>query len=149
MTFDYLPALIFGVIGGVAADRFHRQRQVIVANLLRTLVLLVLAATIVSGTVSIAFVLAAIFALGTAETFADGASSTMLPSLVRREDLGVANARTQSAFLFLNQLLGPPIGAFLFVIGMALPFAANAAAFALGAVLISAHRHSCRGSSSS
>ena len=99
-------------------------------------VLLAMVATIVTGTVSIAFVLAAIFALGTAETFADGASSTMLPSLVRREDLGVANARTQSAFILLNQLLGPPIGAFLFVIGMALPFAANAAAFLLGAVLI-------------
>jgi MFS family permease len=136
VMFDFLPALIFGIIGGVAADRFHRQRQVIVSNLLRTAVLLAMVATIVTGTVNIAFVLAAIFALGTAETFADGASSTMLPSLVRREDLGVANARTQSAFIFLNQLLGPPIGAFLFVVGMALPFAANAAAFALGAVLI-------------
>jgi MFS family permease len=136
VMFDFLPALIFGIIGGVAADRFHRQRQVIVSNLLRSAVLLAMVVTIVTGTVNIAFVLAAIFALGTAETFADGASSTMLPSLVRREDLGVANARTQSAFIFLNQLLGPPIGAFLFVVGMALPFAANAAAFALGAVLI-------------
>ena len=136
VTFDFLPTLIFGVIGGVAADRFHRKRMVIVANLLRTAVLVVLAATIVAGSVSVFLVLAAIFALGTAETFADGASSTILPSIVRREDLGVANARTQTAYLFLNQLLGPPIGAFLFVVGMALPFAANAVAFVLGAVLI-------------
>jgi predicted MFS family arabinose efflux permease len=35
-----------------------------------------------------------------------------------------------------NQLLGPPIGAFLFSVGMALPFAANAACFALGAWLV-------------
>ena len=137
VMFDYLPALIFGVIGGVAADRFHRKRMVIVSDLLRVAVLLVLIATIVNGTVSIALVLVAVFALGTAETFADGASSTILPSIVRREDLGVANARTQGAFLLLNQLIGPPIGAFLFVAGMALPFAANAAAFLLGAVLIS------------
>ena len=136
VTFDYLPALLFGVIGGVAADRFHRQRQVIVANLLRTAVLLVMVVTIVSGTVNIAFVLAAIFALGTAETFADGASSTLLPSIVRREDLAVANARTQTAYIFVNQLAGPPIGAFLFVVGIALPFAANAVAFVLGALLI-------------
>ena len=31
----------------------------------------------------------------------------------------------------------PPIGAFLFAAGMALPFATNAACFALGAVLVS------------
>jgi Na+/melibiose symporter-like transporter len=37
----------------------------------------------------------------------------------------------------MNQLVAPPIGAFLFVVGMALPFAANAAAFALGALLVS------------
>jgi predicted MFS family arabinose efflux permease len=43
----------------------------------------------------------------------------------------------QGAFVLTNQLLTPPIGAFLFAVGMALPFAGNAAAFALGAVLIS------------
>ena len=45
-----------------------------------------------------------------------------------REDLGIANARMQGAFLLTNQLVAPPIGAFLFAAGMALPFAANAAA---------------------
>jgi MFS family permease len=134
---EYLPVLLFGVIGGVAADRFDRKRMVIVANIGRALVLVALVATIVTGTVNIALVLSALFVLGTAETFADSASSTLLPGLVAREDLGIANARMQGGFLLTNQLLTPPIGAFLFVIGMALPFAANAAAFALGAVLIS------------
>jgi predicted MFS family arabinose efflux permease len=87
--------------------------------------------------VNIAVVLLALFVLGTSETFADASSSTMLPSLVAREDLGVANARMQGAFLLTNQLLAPPIGAFLFAAGMALPFATNAACFALGGLLIS------------
>jgi predicted MFS family arabinose efflux permease len=87
--------------------------------------------------VNIALVLAALFVLGTAETFADSASSTLLPGMVAREDLGIANSRMQGAFLLTNQLVAPPIGAFLFAAGMALPFAANAAAFAMGAVLIS------------
>ena len=43
----------------------------------------------------------------------------------------------QGAFLLTNQLVAPPIGAFLFAGGMALPFATNAACFALGAVLVS------------
>jgi len=134
---EYLPALLFGVVGGVAADRFDRRGMVVAVNLGRAFVLAVLVATIISGTVTIAVVLVALFVLGTAETFADSASSTLIPSLVGREDLGIANARMQGAFVVMNQLVAPPIGAFLFAIGMALPFATNAAAFALGAVLVS------------
>jgi MFS family permease len=133
----YLPILLFGVIGGAAADRFDRRRMVIVVNLIRSMVLAVLVVTVVSNTVNIALVLAILFVLATAETFADSASSALLPSLVARRDLGIANARLQGAFLLANQLVAPPIGAFLFTIGMALPFATNAAAFALGSVLVS------------
>jgi MFS family permease len=134
---EYLPVLLFGVLGGAVADRFDRRRLVVAVNLARSAVLLVLVAMIVSGSVSILVVLAALFALGTAETFADAASSTLLPGLVPRVDLGIANARMQGAFLLTNQLVAPPIGAFLFAVGMALPFAANAVCFALGAVLVS------------
>jgi MFS family permease len=133
---EYLPALLFGVIGGVAADRFDRKRMVVVVNIGRAFVLAALVITIVTGVVNIALVLAALFVLGAAETFADSASSTLLPGLVAREDLGIANARMQGAFVLMNQLLLPPVGAFLFVVGPAIPFAANAAGFALGAVLI-------------
>jgi MFS family permease len=134
---EYLPALLFGVVGGAAADRFDRRRMVVFVNLGRAVVLAALVATIVSGTVNILVVLGALFVLGTAETFADSASSTLIPSLVARDDLGIANARMQGTFLLTNQLLLPPVGAFLFAVGPAIPFAANAAAFALGAVLIS------------
>ncbi len=134
---EYLPVLLFGVLGGAAADRFDRRRMVIVVNLGRAVVLGVLVATIVSGNVNILVVLVALFVLGTAETFADSASSTLLPGLVAREDLGIANARMQGAFVLTNQLVAPPIGAFLFAAGMALPFATNAACFVLGALLVS------------
>ncbi|MDL2334782.1 MAG: MFS transporter [Chloroflexota bacterium] len=137
ITFDYLPWLLFGLVGGVAADRFNRRLLVIGANIVRAVVLVLLAATIVTGSVSIAYVLAAILALGTAEVFADSASSTLMPSIVPRDDLAVGNARMQGTYITLNQLVGPPIGAFLFAIGMAVPFATNAVAFLLGAVLIS------------
>ena len=134
---EYLPVLLFGVLGGAAADRFDRRRMVVVVNVVRALVLGGLVVVIVTGTVNIAVVLVVLFILGTSETFADSASSTLVPGLVARGDLGIANARMQGAFLLTNQLLTPPIGAFLFAVGMALPFATNAACFALGAVLIS------------
>ncbi len=134
---EYLPSLLFGILGGAVADRVDRRTMVVAVNLGRAIVLVVLSTTIVTGNVDILVVLIALFILGTAETFSDAASSTLIPSLVSREDLGVANARMQGAFLVTNQLVAPPIGAFLFAAGMALPFATNAACFALGAVLIS------------
>jgi Na+/melibiose symporter-like transporter len=134
---QYLPVLLFGVVGGAFADRFDRQRLVIAVDLGRAFVLVVLASTIATGTADVGVVLGALFVLGTAETFADVASSSLVPRVVARRDLGTANARMQGAFLLTNQLVAPPIGAFLFVIGMALPFATNAACFALGAVLVS------------
>ena len=132
-----LPNLLFGLPAGAIADRFDRRRIVAAVNLIRAAVLVVLAATILGGAVSIAIVLAVLFVLGTAEIFADVSSSSLVPRVVPRAHLGIANARLTGSFLLTNQLLAPPIGAFLFSVGMALPFAANAACFALGAVLVS------------
>ena len=133
-----LPALLFGVAGRrrrgparPAADRGGREPRP------RRGAGRCSRAPSSPGTVSIVAVLGALFVLGIAETFADVGSSSLLPRLVRREDLGIANARLQGAFLLTNQLLMPPIGAFLFAVGMALPFATNAACFALGALLVS------------
>ncbi len=134
---EYLPVLLFGVLGGATADRFDRRRMVIVVDLVRALVLAVLVATIVGEAINIGVVLVVLFVLGTAETFADSASSTLVPGLVARDDLGTANARMQGGFLLTNQLVAPPIGAALFAAGMAIPFATNAVCFVLGALLIS------------
>src|SRR5439155_470296 len=43
---EYLPVFLFGVIGGVAADRFDRRRLVAYVNVGRAVVLAVLVATI-------------------------------------------------------------------------------------------------------
>ena len=82
-------------------------------------------------------VLLSLFLMGFAETFADVAASSLLPRVVpEKKDLGIANARLQGSVLLTNQLVAPPIGAFMFALGMAVPFGVNAACFALGAVLI-------------
>ncbi len=133
---EYLPVLLFALVGGVAADRHDRLRMVVVANLARAVVLAGLVASIATGAVQIWLVLAALFVLGVAETFADSASSTLVPSVVARADLGTANARMQGAFLLANQLLLPPVGAFLFAVSPEVPFATNAVCFVVGAALI-------------
>jgi len=131
-----LPWLLFGLHAGAITDRVDRLRLVLVANLLRALVLVVLAATIVSGVVSIALVLGALFLVGTAEVFVDTAAGTLMPMLVDKRDLGVAQARLQTGFIALNQLAGAPIGAALFATGRAFPFGAQVVTVLLAAVLV-------------
>jgi MFS family permease len=131
------PALLFSIWAGAAADRLDRRTIAIVLNLARALVLGLLSATILTGSVNILLVLGALFLLSTAATFADIAEGSLLPRLVPREHLTTANARMNGAFLGMNQLIAPPIGAFLFVVGAAIPFATNAICFVVAAILIS------------
>ncbi len=132
-----LPWLLFGLYAGVVADRLDRRLIMIAANVFRTGVLVVFAATIASDAVEVPTILIALFVLGVAEVFADNTASTLVPMVVATSDLTTANARLTLGFVTLNQLAGPPIGAALFAAGMWLPFGAQAVIMAAGAVLIS------------
>ncbi|MFN2486547.1 MAG: MFS transporter, partial [Acidimicrobiia bacterium] len=112
------PYLLIGLYAGVLADRLNRRRVVIVVNVLRALVVCALAVTIATGRANVVVVLTTLFILGVAEVFADITKSTLLPMVVAKPDLGVGNARIVSGFITANQLVGPPIGAFLFAVGM-------------------------------
>jgi predicted MFS family arabinose efflux permease len=132
-----LPWLLFGVVGGAVADRLNRVTLSAAVEGVRAAVLVVLVVTIVTGGASIAVVLAALFLLGTAEVFSDTASTSLLPSLVERDDLTVANSRLLTGVVTLNQLAGPPLGAVLFATGVMVPFIGQAVLVACGAVLVS------------
>jgi Na+/melibiose symporter-like transporter len=110
--------------------------MVMAANLARALVLVLVVLSIATGSVSIGIVLVALALVATAEVFADNASSTLLPMLVARDDLPLGNARIMAGFVTINQLAGPPIGALLFALGSALPFAAEAILVLFAASLV-------------
>ncbi|KON72637.1 hypothetical protein M768_14105 [Cellulosimicrobium cellulans F16] len=131
-----LPWLLFGLWAGALADRLDRRVVVMVANALRALVVVALCVVIATGHVSIGVVLAVTFLYGVAEVFADSASQTLLPMLVEPRDLGTGNARMQAGFLTANQLLGPPVGAFLFALGTVWPFVVQVVCVALAVVLV-------------
>ncbi len=131
-----LPWLLLGLWAGAVADRLDRRMLVVVADLMRAVVVGVLCLAIVAGWVDVTVVLVAMFLYGVAEVFADTASGTLLPMLVDRADLGVGNARLQAGFLTTNQLVGPPVGAFLFAVGAIWPFAVQVVCVVLGAVLV-------------
>ncbi|WP_405372333.1 MULTISPECIES: MFS transporter [unclassified Microbacterium] len=134
---QFLPWLLFGLHAGAIADRVDRRVLIMVANGTRALVLVALCAFLLTGVANIWVVLVVAFVYGCAEVFVDTTSSTLLPMMVKKADLGIGNARLQAGFLVANQFGGPPLGAFLFAVGSFWPFAVQALAVALAVVLIS------------
>jgi MFS family permease len=135
-TVQWLPPLLFGLVAGALTDRLDRRLIVATVDLVRAVVLTVLTLAVATDRVSIVAVLSVLFALGTAEVFADNSSQTLLPMLVARADLAVANSRLQTGFITVNQMAGPPLGAALFTVGAAWALGAQAVVVALGAVLV-------------
>lgn len=121
-----LPWLLLGLPAGVIADRVDRRLLLVCAESFRALVVVVLAVGLLGGRVGVAFVLVAMLLLGVADVFSNTTSGTLLPMLVAREDLGLANSRLQASYVVCQQLAGPPLGAFLFSLGRAWPFLAQA-----------------------
>ena len=126
VAMQHLPWVLIGLPAGAIIDRVDRRRLSIVVNVVRAIVLAGLSWSIVTDTLDLAILYIALFLIGTAETFADNAASALLATRVPKQHLGIANARLIGTSVLANQLAGPPIGAFLFGMGIALPFAADA-----------------------
>ncbi|MFE3451240.1 MFS transporter [Nonomuraea sp. NPDC059194] len=135
-----LPWLFFSLISGVFVDRLDRRRLTVVVNVVRCLVVGLLALAVAQDLATIPVVYAAGFLLGTCETLGDNAFGALVPTVVAPDDLPRANARMGTVFFAVNRFAAPPVGAALFVAAAALPFGVNAVTFALAAVLLSTMR---------
>ncbi|MEU4241283.1 MFS transporter [Actinoplanes sp. NPDC026619] len=132
----WLPPLLFGLHAGVLSDRHDRRRIVMIADGSRVVVLTALVVLLATDRLTAALALVALGLIATAEVYADNTGSTLTPMLVHRDDLALANARMQFGFLTLNQLAGPPIGAFLFAAGYLWPFLTQGILVLAGVLLV-------------
>ncbi|MFF4774098.1 MFS transporter [Microtetraspora fusca] len=133
----WAPPLVFGLYAGALSDRLDRRMIIVVANMARAVMVGVLIVTMLTHTLSITAALLILGLLATAEVFADNTAATVLPMLVDRDDLALANSRLQTGFITLNQLVGPSIGAALFAAGTTWPFLSEAVLVTLGVIFVS------------
>jgi MFS family permease len=134
-----LPYVLLGPFGGAFADRLRRRTVLLAGDALRMLLMAALAATVASrGPIGLILAFTALAsAAGCAER---PATMALLPRLVGETRLGPANALLHTV-QDLGVLIGPAIGALLLAVGPAwVAFLANAATFAVSALLISTMR---------
>ena len=91
-----LPPLLFGLLGGVYADRWDRRRTMAVVDGVRAVVVAALAVMVALDRVSVLVLLAAAFLLAALGTLFDSASFALLPALVPPDALPRANGRLQA-----------------------------------------------------
>ncbi|WP_326649176.1 MULTISPECIES: MFS transporter [unclassified Streptomyces] len=136
----YLPWLLFGLLGGAVADRVDQQRAMWAVDLLRGALMAAFAVAVWLDLSSMALLFGLAFALTTLQTLFDNAATALLPSLVPAEALGSANARLMTAQQIVGSFLAAPVVPALLVVGAAMPYAADAATYAVAAVLVASLR---------
>lgn len=131
-----LPWLILSLPAGVFLDRHDRQKIMFRANLVRGIVFAFIAVGAATDLLNIYALIAASAIAGVCELFFDMSSQAILPAIVDQESLEIANSRLYISQIISNGFVGLPIGAWIFVIANGAPFAVNALALIIAALLI-------------
>lgn len=137
----FMPALLFGLLSGVVVDRVDRRRLMFLLDLGRAAVVATLALAVVNNQMTVPLLAALSFALGVGTTFFENAASAAVPRVVAKPELERANTRLFAVQTVSGQFLGLPLGGLLFAVAPAVPFAVDAASFAVAGALILAIRN--------
>ncbi len=131
-----LPYIVLSIPAGIVADRFDRRMVLLTTDIIRGLIMLLIAGVVFAGLPVILVVILAVVATCFSAFFSP-AIGAYLPSLVKDEsELGPAN----SAWASLDNLaffIGPAFGALLLSLGsLGFAFLLNAATFGFVALML-------------
>ena len=94
---DSLPALVFGLHGGVLADRAERKRMMVASDLVRAAALVPVAVAGLMGSLPLWALVVSAFVLTTCASYFDPAYGAVLPALAGRDGVQAANALVRAS----------------------------------------------------
>jgi MFS family permease len=131
---QFLPMLLFGLWGGVVADRYPKRRVLMITQISMGLLALVLGLLAITGKAQLWHVYVLAFGLGLATVVDNPTRQTFVVEMVGKADLPNAIALNSASFN-AARVLGPAVaGLLIAAIGTGPVFLVNAASFV--AVLI-------------
>jgi MFS family permease len=131
-----IPMVLFLLFGGVIADRFPRTLVLQLSNLLSAATQGAVAYLVITGQADLWMIIALEAANGTVSAVSFPAMASMVPQLVRREQLQSANALLSLSRGGLT-IIGPTVGALLVVtVGAGWALAVDALTWLVAAVLM-------------
>ena len=138
MMSQWVPAILFGPFGGAAADRMSRRRILILADVVRGIAAIALAALVLmapgrSGLI-LAWLLALSAVMGMGDAFFRPAISAAIPDLVPEKEVTRANSANRLA-LDVSTFLGQGAGGVLFrLIGPGILFLCDGVSYLFAAL---------------
>lgn len=132
-----LPYLLFSLPAGVLIDRVDRRRAMAFVDAFRAVLLAGFTVLVITHAVGLLALYACFFLIGTCETFFRNSAQTLIPQVVEREALPLANGRMMGAEIVMNEFAGQMTGGLLFAIAPPVPFGIDAASFAVSSALLS------------
>lgn len=131
-----VPMVLFLLFGGVIADRFPRTLVLQLSNLLSALTQGMVAYLVITGQADLWMIIVLEVANGTVSAVSFPAMASMVPQLVRRDQLQSANALLSLSRGGLT-IIGPTIGALLVVtVGAGWALAVDALTWLVAALLL-------------
>ena len=133
-----VPWLLFALPAGVIIDRSDQRKLIARADLFRAaIVFAILLLALNEPSADAIWLLAGLaFLLGSAEVLRDNAAQTILPSIVDKKDLEVANGQLWGTEQLTGQFIGPPLAGVLIATGIAVPFGIDVAMLVIAAGLV-------------
>ena len=107
--FQFLPMLLFGMLGGVFVDRWDRRITMVVVDAIRAFAFLSLAVIFYAGSLTAEYVYGVIFLESSLANLFNPARTALMPNLVKEEDLRPANSLMEVSRHI--GFLAPPAGA--------------------------------------
>jgi len=130
-----LPYFIFTLPGGALIDRWNRKRVMILCDAGRAISMASIPVALVLGHLTIAQLYIVSLLEGSLYVFFDLAETASLPRVVPKEQLPAAISQNQVTFGITN-LLGPPLGGFLYTLGRAVPFLVDAISYLVSVITL-------------
>lgn len=125
-----LPLLIFGVLAGVVADRYGRKMQLILAQVVNTILNILLATLVLTGHIHVWHVYVTGFLNGTVQAFQQPARQSLINDLVGEKHLLNAISLNSAAFN-LSRSVGPGLcGILIQAFGVDVSYFVQAAMYA-------------------
>lgn len=136
LVFSFTPMIIFLLVGGITADRLPRLKVMLASDLLRGILVSLVAVLAFSGRLEIWHIYLLSLVFGFADAFFQPAYAAVLPQITPQVLLPGANALTTLSGQ-LAGIAGPAIGAFIVKLGgTSLAFALNGASFFIAGACI-------------
>ncbi len=133
---EWLPFVVLGLLAGLVVDRWPRRTLLIATDWLRAGLLTVIPLLAITGHLRFEVLLIVAFGVGACSLVFQVAQVSLLPTVLRRDDLTVANSRLEASAA-TAQATGPGLaGLLITVLSAPLAIAINAASFIISGLIL-------------